>query len=86
MDYNVQALGCTIQGNIASAVRLCKQESSEFEVYLKARNNDSDIIGQVIIGPNCARYKYKVKIDPNLVQMFKEMRQSVKLYTYLEMI
>ena len=69
VDYNVQTLGCTIQGNITSAIRLCKSPPmAECEVYLKARANDSDLLGHILMGPNQVRYRPKVwnKIDPNL--------------------
>ena len=41
---------------------------AECEVYLKARANDSDLLGHILMGPNQVRYRPKVwnKIDPNL--------------------
>ena len=65
VDYNVQAYSCTFQGNNASAVCLCKQGSADFEVYQKTRNNENDIMGAIVMGPNALRYKYKVKVDPS---------------------
>jgi len=46
VDYIVQALGCTIQGNMSSAIRLYQlDKGAECQIYLKARNNDTDLIG-----------------------------------------
>ena len=55
-------------------------------MYHKTDSNDSDIIGQVVSGPNSNRYKYKVKIDPNLLQILKSLRREVKQQIYQEMI
>ena len=88
VDYNVQAYSCTFQGNNASAVRLCKQGSADFEVYQKTRNNDNDIMGAIVMGPNSLRYKYKLKVDSSRENnvAFKLACKEVKQQIYQDMI
>ena len=47
-DYKVSALGCLIQGNIASAVRVVNAGEAEVTLYLKSKNNESDVIGRTV--------------------------------------
>jgi len=51
---------------MSSAIRLCDQDrGAELHIYLKARNNDTDLIGHVL-GQNGARFNPKMKVDSNL--------------------
>ena len=86
VDYAVQALGCTIQGNMSCAVRLCQQDKgAECLLYMKARNNDSDLIGN-IIGSNGARLKPFFRIDEHLDQLLVYLHRVLLLANVVEII
>ena len=57
-DYKLSLLGCVIQGNIASALRVVNQGEAEALLYLKSKNNESDLIGR-LVGPN-GRYQPRI--------------------------
>lgn len=59
-DYRVSALGCLIQGNIASAVRVVNQGEAEVTIYLKSKNNESDVIGRTV--GSSGRYAPRIEI------------------------
>ena len=47
-DYKLSVLGCVIQGNIASALRIVNQGEAEAAFYFKSKNNESDLIGRLV--------------------------------------
>ena len=71
-DYKLSVLGCVIQGNIASALRIVNQGEAEAQLYLKSKNNESDLIGR-LVGSN-GRYQPRIQIEPNLSHLFRELK------------
>ena len=87
VDYAVQTLGCTIQGNMVSAIRLCRPErGAECEIYMKARSNDSDLIGHILTGAHSELHIPRMKIDPHLPQLLKDLIKVQMIQIYVEII
>ena len=71
---------------MSSAVRLCQQDKgAECLIYMKAKNNDSDLIGN-ILGSNGARLRPIVKVDPFLEQLLVYLHRVLLLANVVEII
>ena len=87
VDYTVQALGCTIQGNVASAIRLCKpKRGAECEIYIKNRKHETDFIGEILTGSNKKRCVPKIRVDKNLPQLLRDLSKVQIIKIYVELI
>jgi len=52
---------------------MCQSNVAEATVYLKTKNNESDLIGR-LMGQGGARYRPRIVLEPNLNQSFKQMK------------
>jgi len=52
---------------------MSQQNVAEATVYLKTKNNESDLIGR-LMGQGGARYRPRIVLEPNLNQCFKQMK------------
>ena len=68
----VHALGCTIQSNMGSDVRVCNEEKgAKFELYAKARlSSDTKLTGRITRGFSDTRYKPKMHKGKDLPARF----------------
>jgi len=53
-------------------MRMCNEERASATIYLKTRNNESDLIGR-IMGSN-GRYKPQIILEQNLNQFYKSFK------------
>lgn len=72
-DYKCQILGCKIQGNLNNALTMCTPNVAEASLYLKTKNNESDLIGR-LMGQNGTRYRPRIVLEPNLNLFYKQMK------------
>ena len=71
-DYKLSLLGCVIQGNIASALRVVNPGEAEAYIYLKSKNNESDLIGRLV--SSNGRYQPRIQIESALSHLFRELK------------
>jgi len=64
---------------------MCQQNVAEATLYLKSKNNESDLIGR-LIGHNGNRYRPPIVLEPNLNAFFKKMKILQTKQIYDEMI
>ena len=62
------------------------EKGADCQFYIKNRANEHDLVGQLLMGPSAQRHTPKVKIDPNLIILLKELSKMQMLAIYLEMI
>jgi len=71
-DYKLQMLGCVVQSNIDAALRIVNQPEAAAELYIKSKNNESDLIGRLI--SSNGRYQPRIHIEQNLSHLFRELK------------
>jgi hypothetical protein len=49
---------------------MCTPNVAEASLYLKTKNNESDLIGR-LMGQNGARYRPRIVLEPNLNLFYK---------------
>jgi len=88
VDIAIQALGCIVQGNMGSAVRVCSEEKgASCQLFVKARsNNEAELVGSVNKGYGGSRYKPKILIDSNLPQLLANLQKVQMLANQVEMV
>lgn len=77
-------LGCVIQSNIDSAVRVVNQPDAAAEIYIKSKNNESDLIGRLV--SSNGRYQPRVHIEQNLSHLYRELKQVITHMIWEEML
>jgi len=72
---------------MSSAIRLVNPElGADCEIFMKARNNDTDLIGHILRGLNNQRVNPTFKIDANLMQLLQDLQKCQTLQMQVEMI
>ena len=83
----MKILGCKIQANAGAAIKLCKpKRGADCDIYIKSRKHEIDIIGDILIGSNPKTTASRMKIDPNLPQLLRDLNKVQVLKIYVEMI
>lgn len=81
------ALGCSIKGNLASAIRVCNpNKGGECKIYSKSRSADADLVGSVHKGFNGSRYNFQSSSSHNSPQLLNDLINCQMLQIKVEMI
>ena len=83
----VQGLGLAVQGNMGSAIRVCNEDKgAQLNLFVKARNNDAELIGMITRGYGGSRYKPKILMDQNLPLLLQNLQRIQMLANQVEMV